>query len=115
MKNPKVSIIVRTKNEERWIYHCLENIILQCYKNHEIIVVDDNSTDQTKNIVKSFDVKLLNFVGEYYPARALNLGISEAKGDFLVFISGHCIPKNLHWLENLLAPFQKYKKGTSKL
>ena len=43
----KVSIIIRTKNEERWILKCLEQIKKQTFKNYEIIIVDNNSTDKT--------------------------------------------------------------------
>ena len=41
MKNQKVSIIVRTKNEERWIDKCLAAIAEQHHKNHEVVVVDN--------------------------------------------------------------------------
>ena len=52
MQDPKVSIIIRTKNEERWISHCIKRIHTQTYKNYEIIVVDDNSSDNTLKIIK---------------------------------------------------------------
>ena len=42
-----VSIVVRTKNESFWISKCLHAISLQDYKNYEVIVVDNNSTDNT--------------------------------------------------------------------
>ena len=45
--NHLLSIIIRTKNEERWIGLCLERIKSQNYKNHEIILVDSGSTDKT--------------------------------------------------------------------
>ena len=48
-----VSIIVRTKNESFWIGKCLHEINNQIYKNYEIIVVDNSSTDQTLRIVKN--------------------------------------------------------------
>ena len=41
MKNQMVSIIIRTKNEERWINYCLKSIFDQTYKNFEIIIVDN--------------------------------------------------------------------------
>ena len=40
MNDPNVSIIVRTKNEERWIGHCLKKIHSQVYKNYEVVLVD---------------------------------------------------------------------------
>ena len=42
-----ISIIVRTKNEERWIFSCLRSIYQQTHKQVEVILVDNNSTDMT--------------------------------------------------------------------
>ena len=54
MKNKlEVSVVIRTKNEERWIGHTIQSVIDKLYK-PEIIVVDNNSTDNTLQIVKSF-------------------------------------------------------------
>ena len=52
MKKDLVSIVVRTKNESFWIGKCLHAIQNQLYKNYEIIVVDDNSSDNTLKIIK---------------------------------------------------------------
>ena len=52
MKKPLVSIIVRTKNESFWIAKCLHEITNQNYKNYEIIVVDNSSSDKTISIIK---------------------------------------------------------------
>ena len=47
----KVSIIIRTKNEEKWIKSCLNSLVSQTYDNYEIILVDNESTDDTLQIV----------------------------------------------------------------
>ena len=47
MTQELVSIIIRTKNEERWISQCLDAIFKQTYKNFEIILVDNYSNDKT--------------------------------------------------------------------
>lgn len=49
---PFVSIVITTKNEEKNIDNCLKSILNQSYKNIEIIVVDNYSTNKTKEIVK---------------------------------------------------------------
>ena len=51
------SIIIRTKNEEDWIYPCLKAIQDQDEKNIEVILVDNYSEDKTCKIAKSFGVK----------------------------------------------------------
>ena len=51
---PLVSIIIRTKNEERWIDHCLSAIATQSIKDYEIILVDNNSDDNSVKIAKKY-------------------------------------------------------------
>ena len=56
-KRELVSIIIRTKNEERWISACLQGIFSQTYKDFEIIIVDNFSTDKTIKKAKQFKIK----------------------------------------------------------
>ncbi len=95
------SIIIRTKNEEQWIETCLTSIFKQKKVNFEVIIVDNNSTDKTLARAKKFNVKIIN-IKKYLPGKALNLGASKAKGDYLVCLSAHCIPENNLWLDNLI-------------
>jgi rhamnosyltransferase len=95
------SIIIRTKNEERWISSCLQKVFSQTYKNIEVILVDNGSTDQTLNRAKEYPVKVVT-IDDFFPGKAINLGIKEAQGDYIVCLSGHCIPVNEFWLEHLL-------------
>lgn len=101
-----VSIIVRTKNEERWIDLCLKSIFEQSYKNIEVIVVDNESTDQTVAKATKWPVKIKNFetTDRFRPGLAINEGIRVSSGEVLVIISGHCIATNEVWLENLIKP-----------
>ena len=52
----KISIIIRTKNEERWINHCLKSIFRQDYPSFEVILVDNRSTDNTLAIAKRYPI-----------------------------------------------------------
>ena len=99
----KVSIIVRTKNEERWIDKCLAAIAGQRYSNHEVIVVDNASTDATVRKAEAFGVKMVS-ITEFRPGEALNIGIRASSGEILVCLSAHCIPAGPDWLGNLVAP-----------
>jgi rhamnosyltransferase len=100
-KEKKASIIIRTKNEERWINSCLRNVFRQTYKNIEVIIVDNKSTDHTLEIAKSFPVKIIN-IDNFFPGKAINDGIHASTGEFLVCLSAHCIPVDEFWLENLI-------------
>lgn len=96
-----VSIIIRTKNEERWISLCLKTIFMQDYKDIEIIIVDNESSDATVLKAKTFNVNVIS-IKEYLPGKAINLGITHSKGEFICCLSGHCIPVNKNWLANLV-------------
>ena len=105
--NPKCSIIIRTFNEERWISKCLSAIYGQTYKNFEIIIVDNLSKDKTISRAKEFNIKKIVEIKDYFPGKALNLGIRESQGDYIVMISSHCIPVDKFWLENLVKSIEE--------
>ena len=108
--SPLVSIIIRTKNEERWIDHCLSAIETQNLRDYEIILVDNNSEDRSVRVAEKYTEKIIN-VTEFYPGKAINEGIRASLGKYLVIISGHCIPKNNVWLEKLIEPLVNDQTG----
>lgn len=79
--NPLVSVIIPARNSAQFIKSCLESIKKQTYKNIEIIVVDNNSTDETKEIARKFTRLFFN----HGPERAaqMNFGAKKAKGQYL--------------------------------
>jgi len=100
-----VSIIIRTKNEERWITSCLQSVFDQEYqKDFEVIVVDNHSTDKTVQKARNFNVKVIA-TDDYLPGKAINEGIRASRGDYIVCLSAHCIPVNKTWLSHLLVNF----------
>jgi len=91
-KQPLVSIIVPMYNAEKYIAETIESVINQTYKNWELLIVDDCSTDSSRDIVRKYinkdnRIKLIesetNFGG---PARPRNIGIEHAKGDYIAFL-----------------------------
>lgn len=85
-----VSVIVPSYNRAESLKRCLDSLVLQVYKNFEVLVCDDGSTDDTEQVVKSFQDTLLiryfwseNFGG---PARPRNIGIANALGCYLAFL-----------------------------
>ena len=98
---PLVSIIIRTKNEEKWIGSCLRATCNQTYKNIEIILVDNKSSDLTLTRAKEYPVKVVT-IDNFLPGKAINMGIKASAGEYLVCLSGHCVPTNDTWLEKLI-------------
>ncbi len=103
MQNKKVSVIIPAYNEEKQIGKCLQSLSKQDYKDYEIIVVDDGSTDATKSIVQRFKNVRLKTQEHNGPGTARNLGAKVAKGEILVFVDSDMIfPKN--YLTTLTKP-----------
>jgi GT2 family glycosyltransferase len=101
MNNKLVSIIIRTKNEEKWISSCLKSVFKQEYQNIEVIVVDNESTDRTVIKAQEFPIKLVE-IKKFLPGKAINDGIRASSGEYIVCLSGHCVPVNNQWLGNLI-------------
>ena len=104
---PKISIIIRSKNEEKWIGHCLKMVMSQSEQDFEIILVDNRSEDATVAVARRNGVKRIISIDQYLPGAALNTGIRESSGDFLVFLSAHCIPVSKDWLKNMVGGFKQ--------
>jgi len=104
---PDISIIIRTKNEERWIGHCLAMIYKQTLQDFEVVLVDNKSDDHTIEIAKRYPVDHFVNIDEFLPGRALNEGIRASHGKYIVCLSAHCVPKDEFWLENLRKNFKE--------
>jgi rhamnosyltransferase len=100
-----ISIIIRTKNEERWINHCLKMVFAQEYKDFEVIIIDNDSIDGTLMQVQRHPVAEIITLLDFKPGAAINAGIQKAKGEYIVCLSAHCVPKDDQWLLHLLKNF----------
>ncbi len=89
----KISVILRCKNEEQWIGHCLQSII-DHLDDPEVIVIDNLSSDDSMDVVRMFehhvDINKLD-IHDYYPGKSLNIGVNAAKHDYILIISAHCV------------------------
>ena len=83
MEKPLVSIIIPTYNYRRYLANATESALRQTYQNIEIIVVDDGSTDNTKDIAKEYPIRYF-YQRHQGVAVALNNGIRLSHGDFFV-------------------------------
>ena len=104
-----ISIIIRTKNEERWIGHCLRMVFRQESKDFEIILVDNNSEDYTLEIAHRFPVAQILSISDYKPGLALNVGIRHSTGKYIACLSAHCVPESERWLSIFLKNFEDHR------
>lgn len=114
----KFSIIIPNYNEEKYIRRCLESIFNQTINklNYEVIVIDDGSTDSSMDIIKEYNVKLLNS-NRLGAGGARNKGIDVAKGKYIILLDGddylyenNVLEKLDKELDNQDIVFVKYKQ-----
>ncbi|RJQ47408.1 MAG: glycosyltransferase [Nitrospiraceae bacterium] len=102
-----VSVIIPAYNAEKTIRQCLDSLMRQDYTGeHEIIVVDDGSTDSTPDIVSEFSTVRLLRQQNAGPANARNRGASEANEEIILFTDSDCFPES-NWITEMLKPLQK--------
>ena len=102
MNNPLVSVIIPTKNFSKILEVCLKSIKNQTYKNIELIIVDNDSTDKTKEIAKRYDARFFVAGPDQSKGRVFgapyqrNYGFREARGEYLYYVDADMeLPKNL--------------------
>ena len=108
MKYPDVSIILRVKNEEKYIEKVINALLKQDYSPEiEIIVVDSGSTDNTLNIANKYNCRIIEIRPEEFTfGKALNIGYRAAAGEIFVNLSGHSIPTDNQFLKNIISVYE---------
>ena len=102
-----ISVILPTFNNEKTIANSIRSIINQTYRDFELIIINDCSTDKTKKIIKSFNDKRIIYLENRRNlggAGSRNIGIKKAKGDFIAMMDGDdvAIPRRLEIQFNYL-------------
>jgi len=90
---PLVSITILCFNHEKYISEAIESCLQQTYKNIEIVIVDNGSTDNTKAIIQTYAkhselIRFLDLTENSFPSYASNLAIKEAQGEYIALLSG---------------------------
>src|SRR5262244_3615327 len=83
---PKISVVMPVYNAEATLEECLTKLGQSTFEDFEVVVVDDGSTDRSKEIMDRFPIRVIPSSGRVGPAAARNLGAQVATGEFLFFV-----------------------------
>lgn len=112
MENNKLSIIVPVYNTGKYLEKCINSLINQTYKNIEIVIVEDCSTDNSKNIIKKFEnrknVKIIYNKKNSGLSYSRNIGILKSTGEYVGFIDSDDFV-DLDYYEKIMNKIQKEK------
>lgn len=112
----KVSIIVPVYNTSRYVEKCINSILNQTYKNIEVIIVEDYSTDCSRDIIKQYssnpNVKIVLQPYNMGAGYARNIGINYALGEYISFIDSDDIISP-YMIEKLVKILEKHEVGIS--
>jgi glycosyltransferase involved in cell wall biosynthesis len=111
-QQPIVSVVVPVYNGAATIATCIEALLAQTYPSQltEIIVVDNNSTDGTPDLVSRYPVTLLHERAIQTSYAARNRGIEHARGELVALTDADCTPRP-DWLSRLIEPFSNGEVG----
>ena len=102
-----ISVVIITRNRAEWLRSALESLTRQSRQADEVVVVDNNSQDNTREIIYSFDDRL-NIKYVYEPTLGIpyarNSGIRNASGDIIASIDDDC-EADEDWLKYIELPF----------
>ena len=114
MQQPLISILIPFKNTEAFLDECLYSVINQTYTNWELLIIDDNSTDKSYNLVDNYakkDKRITLFKNEGSGIiNALKLAFSKSKGDYISRMDSDDIMPNSK-LETLLNHLQQHGRN----
>jgi len=98
-----ISVIIRCRNEERWIGHAIQSCA-DFFESPEIIIIDDNSTDNSRRVISTFDylnIKVMSIEGDYTPGKALNMGVRQATNETILILSAHCVLTSVNYFDKI--------------
>jgi glycosyltransferase involved in cell wall biosynthesis len=112
MQTPEISVLITVYNGERFLRETILSVLSQTFKNFELIIVNDGSTDKTEKIIKEFMKKdkrivyLKNPINKGYDNlhNIINMGLEIAKGKYIARLDADdvCYPERLNVQKNYL-------------
>ena len=107
MSNPRITVIINSYNYEKYLRQAIESVIDQDYANREIIVVDDGSTDSSRDIIASYGAAIVPLYHENLgQARTCLRALHHATGEFVQFLDSddYLLPGALTIIASRLSP-----------
>lgn len=88
-KTPEISVIMACYNHEKYIEEAIQSILSQSYSNFELIVIDDGSTDKSRERIGNYDDPRIRFFKQHNrgPSSAINAGFNASRGDYIALMS----------------------------
>ncbi|HKK53946.1 MAG TPA: glycosyltransferase family A protein [Patescibacteria group bacterium] len=91
INNPKISVIIPTYNRANFLPRAIKSVLNQTFKDFELIIVDDGSTDNTKEVINNYlknddRIKYIYQQNSGGPPKPKNTGIKIAKGEYIAFL-----------------------------
>ena len=114
IKHPPVSVVISAKNEGHNLQTYLQMVLSQDYPEYEVIVVNDASEDNTREIVEAYQHKYKNLHLTFVPREArinsskklaLTLAAKASRYDYLLLTDADCRPESTHWIEQMMTGF----------
>lgn len=113
--SPLISIIIPNKDQVESLDKCLESIEKSSYKNYEIIVVENNSTEDATfayyKKIESDTIRIVYWPDEFNYSAINNFGVKHARGDYLLLLNNDVEVITTDWLEELTANCQRKDVG----
>ena len=118
-KLPSVSVVICARNEEDNLFKNLPIILEQVYPDFEVIVVNDQSQDDSMHIIKAYkkDYPFIKYIEleknkhrDFGKKLPLTVGIKGATKDFIIVTDADCTPKSKYWLQNIAKNYKDQKQ-----
>ena len=97
--NPLISVIMCTYNHSEYVQDAIESVVKQTYKDWELIIIDNGSTDDTQKILQKYNdnpkVRIVSYEKNDFITKRINEGVRLANGDFIsiLFSDDYYLPE----------------------